>query len=302
MAAMVYLNAFFSSNFFGQLVCIFLLGSSVFFLALIVPRFCFFAQCKWKSIAFLKRYGEYSHPISLYVSANFGEKFRDESHPFVSVYLTASEALRSCLNAIGISDEDMMTWKKGVHFGPALTPAALSMIRARTEAEMQTKILDLEKYLSFFSSCANIAPSIGLLGTVDGIMRAFWSMYTSNTSNALVQTVAPGISSALLTTVIGLIVSIPASIAFNFLVEKIRNQSTALENFTDNLLSDIERFHSSATPQQPTAAVQPIVIQTQPAYAAQPVYPAQPAYGTPAGSEPLTLSEPPPPPDRRLFY
>ena len=55
--------------------------------------------------------------------------------------------------------------------------------------------------------------------------------------------VAPGISSALLTTVVGLLIAIPASWGYNVLSDRVRSTSVKVRNFTDQLVADIARHH-----------------------------------------------------------
>lgn len=73
---------------------------------------------------------------------------------------------------------------------------------------------DLERYLNFLATLGSNAPYIGLLGTVMGIMKAFYDLSVS--SEAGQQTVMAGISAALVATAAGLVVAIPAVLAYNY--------------------------------------------------------------------------------------
>ena len=64
------------------------------------------------------------------------------------------------------------------------------------------------------------------------------------TATASLQAVAPGVSGALLTTVVGLVVALPSSIGYNYLVARIRKLTIAMERFEQELLSDIELHYS----------------------------------------------------------
>ena len=83
------------------------------------------------------------------------------------------------------------------------------------------------------------APFLGLLGTVWGVMDAFKAMAV--TGSVMLSEVAPGISGALLTTVVGLLVALPSLIGYNLLSSEIRRMSVAMENFSDELVKDLER-------------------------------------------------------------
>jgi len=89
-----------------------------------------------------------------------------------------------------------------------------------TENSLETLILHNESYLSLLSSCAAVGPLLGLFGTVWGLVHAF--LRISETQVADIATVAPGIAEALITTLAGLIVAIPALIMFNYLQVKAR--------------------------------------------------------------------------------
>ncbi len=99
--------------------------------------------------------------------------------------------------------------------------------------------------LSFLATCANASPFIGLFGTVWGIMHAFHSIGLSQ--SAALATVAPGISEALVTTAIGLVVAIPATIAYNYLLAKLGEVETEMVNFAGAFLNRIEREVSWAS-------------------------------------------------------
>ncbi len=72
-------------------------------------------------------------------------------------------------------------------------------------------------------------------------MEAFGSMGSSG--SALLADVAPGISGALLTTVVGLLVALPSSIGYNLLSDRIRRLTVMMDNFAQELVGDLERVH-----------------------------------------------------------
>jgi biopolymer transport protein TolQ len=103
----------------------------------------------------------------------------------------------------------------------------------------------LSSSLSFLATCANAAPFIGLFGTVWGIMHAFHSIGLSQ--SAALATVAPGISEALVATGIGLMVAIPATIAYNYLLALLGEVETELVNYAGAFLNRVEREVSWAS-------------------------------------------------------
>jgi len=89
------------------------------------------------------------------------------------------------------------------------------------------------------ATAATISPLLGLLGTVWGVFHSFHSMGTAG--NLSLQTVAPGISEALLTTVVGLMVAIPAYVAHNAILSHVRRIEQDLESFAGQVLNRFER-------------------------------------------------------------
>jgi biopolymer transport protein ExbB/TolQ len=75
-------------------------------------------------------------------------------------------------------------------------------------------------FIPLLSTCAMVAPLLGLFGTIWGLVHAFLSI--AERHNADITTVAPGIAEALITTLAGLIVAIPAQIMYNVMVSRIR--------------------------------------------------------------------------------
>lgn len=108
------------------------------------------------------------------------------------------------------------------------------------DASMGEQIIELERGLDFLSVIATIAPFLGLLGTVWGIMVSFRKMTQSG--SATISTVAPGISVALITTVAGLLVAIPAAIYFSYFRRKVNNELVLMEKFGKQMLSNIRRL------------------------------------------------------------
>jgi biopolymer transport protein TolQ len=95
------------------------------------------------------------------------------------------------------------------------------------------------RMVPFLATTGNTAPFIGLFGTVWGIMSSFHGIGLKG--SASLATVAPGISEALVATAAGLAAAIPAVIAFNHFMQKIRILESELHNFSADFLNIIER-------------------------------------------------------------
>jgi biopolymer transport protein TolQ len=109
-----------------------------------------------------------------------------------------------------------------------------SLIRAsRIEAAR------LSRFVPFLATTAAAAPFIGLFGTVWGIMEAFGNI--GATGSTSITAVAPGISEALINTAAGLFAAIPAMLAYNHFVQKLRSARGEMEDFTLEFLNLTER-------------------------------------------------------------
>jgi biopolymer transport protein TolQ len=97
----------------------------------------------------------------------------------------------------------------------------------------------LSKYVPFLATCAAATPFIGLFGTVWGIMGAFGTI--GATGSTSITAVAPGISEALINTAAGLFAAIPALLAYNHFVARLRQARGEMEDFTLEFLNLTER-------------------------------------------------------------
>ena len=88
---------------------------------------------------------------------------------------------------------------------------------------IQSHIQILESRVSILGTVASVAPFVGLLGTVIGIIRSFQAVASTSAGGA--SAVALGISEALIGTAAGLVVAIPALLAYNYFVNRLRHLS-----------------------------------------------------------------------------
>lgn len=115
-----------------------------------------------------------------------------------------------------------------------LTNIERSMRRAAA-----AELTSLEALIPFLATCGSTAPFIGLLGTVIGIMTSFQDIGAMG--NANLATVAPGIGGALVATAFGLFAAIPAVIAYNYFLTKIRVLDIEMQNFSSDFLNIVKR-------------------------------------------------------------
>ena len=104
---------------------------------------------------------------------------------------------------------------------------------------INTEMTRMTQMVPFLATTGNTTPFIGLFGTVWGIMNSFSGIGQSGSASLAV--VAPGISEALVATAAGLAAAIPAVIAFNFFMNKIRVVESEMQSFSADFLNIIER-------------------------------------------------------------
>jgi biopolymer transport protein TolQ len=97
----------------------------------------------------------------------------------------------------------------------------------------------LQSSLAFLSITTMVAPFLGLLGTVQGVLGTFLSL--RGTQIPTLQTIAPGISDALITTVMGLVVAIPAALFYNYFVGRARDLESEMDRFASELTGIMRR-------------------------------------------------------------
>ncbi|HSC24807.1 MAG TPA: MotA/TolQ/ExbB proton channel family protein [Candidatus Babeliales bacterium] len=115
-----------------------------------------------------------------------------------------------------------------------ITDNEWELLERNIENSVETILLHNEEYLTLLSSSAAVAPLLGLFGTVWGLVHSF--MRISETQVADITTIAPGIAEALITTLAGLIIAIPALIMFNYLHTKTRSLEHSLILLADRVI------------------------------------------------------------------
>lgn len=112
----------------------------------------------------------------------------------------------------------------------------LGMLRRGVERSGAAVVQELERPLGWLATFASVAPFLGLLGTVWGIMNSFLQLGVQG--SATLDAVGPGIAEALITTVCGLGVAIPSVVGYNALVRQAREQESEVRRFA-SVLADV---------------------------------------------------------------
>jgi biopolymer transport protein ExbB len=116
-----------------------------------------------------------------------------------------------------------------------LTDEALNVLRARLDAAVVREGQKLNRNMVLLTIAISGGPFLGLLGTVLGVMITF--AVIAATGDVNINSIAPGISGALLATVAGLAVAIPALFGYNYLLTQIKDLTAEMRVFTDEFLA-----------------------------------------------------------------
>ena len=114
-----------------------------------------------------------------------------------------------------------------------------AMVSEHLESAFLGLVSSFDKGVFFLAMMSSIAPFLGLLGTVWGIMNAFFAI--GNQGSASLPVVAPGIAEALITTIMGLAVAIPALYFYNYFNHKIERIENEMEEFKDIMFVRLKR-------------------------------------------------------------
>jgi len=124
-----------------------------------------------------------------------------------------------------------------------LTPARLERLDRALIKASNGEISKLERMMSFLATTGSVTPFIGLFGTVWGIMNSFNRIGITRAASLTI--VAPGIAEALIATAAGLFAAVPAVIAYNYYLHRIKDLITVMEDFSLEFLNIAEKLYGS---------------------------------------------------------
>ncbi len=119
-----------------------------------------------------------------------------------------------------------------------ISVASFEAVKVVMEEASSAEAMALEKGMIVLSTAVAGGPFIGLLGTVWGVMETFAGI--ASAGSASLTAMAPGVAGALICTVIGLLVAIPAMFSYNFMVTTIRAITQELDGFASRYANQIE--------------------------------------------------------------
>lgn len=162
-----------------------------------------------------------------------------EQSPFANVFRALKEKTMEILGKNHFFAED----KNHVH----LSRTDLELVESFALTFISVESKRLEKNLFILSMTMTLAPFLGLLGTVWGILVTFAELHSGGSAGSNT-VILGGLSTALATTVLGLVIAIPALIANNFLKNTTRELSSDMEDFLYQTLATLEIQYRKVDP------------------------------------------------------
>lgn len=157
---------------------------------------------------------------------------RLQRSPIYRLYALGLQELRVRFDAQALAARD-----------PALNAASTDAIRAALDAASLKETQSLNRGIVLLTIAIAGGPFLGLLGTVVGVMITFAAIAAAGDVN--VNAIAPGIAAALVATVAGLAVAIPALFGYNWLAAQIKNASSDIHVFVDRFLTRSAEVYSA---------------------------------------------------------
>jgi biopolymer transport protein TolQ len=205
------------ASFVVQLVMLLLLVMSLVGWYVIGFKVLFIARATRESDSFLEAFWRSKDIDAIYATAQ-GYPYSPVSKLFIAGYTELSK-LQGGTSAD--RDGDLENVERAL---------GKAQVRATTQ---------LESMVPFLATTGSAAPFIGLFGTVWGIMNSFKAIGAMK--SASVANVAPGIAEALIATAIGLVAAIPAVMAYNYFLRRIRVLTSEMETFSKDFLNIVRR-------------------------------------------------------------
>ena len=225
----LFITAYVQSDWFGKGIFWGLFILSVLCWSILIHKIWIFLQMRRLSTEFYALFSD-KDPLNLPFQGMGKGRILEIPHPFFEIYKSLKQ---KTLQIIG---RNHLYAVEGPVF---LCEADISLIEAQvfTTLAKQAKVID--KNLFVLSTIAALGPFLGLLGTVWGILLTFsqLNMRGFSSSNGLM---LAALSMALATTVIGLVVAIPALVGYNYLKNAGREYRHEMEDFSQLLLSAVE--------------------------------------------------------------
>ena len=214
----------------AKTILLILFIGSIFSWTVMITKIRVLRLAKRQRDHFLQNFRQERQPLKLYT-----ERIRFDGTPIFNVYRAGCKELTFQL--LGSADVDE-TFKARLDIAQRISPAQMRVVTSAMERAVGESALRLESQMILLATAVSGAPFLGLLGTVWGVMETFGDVAAAGSAN--LTAMAPGVSAALITTVTGLLVAIPAMFGYNYLVTTVRAMVVQLDNFAAELASEFE--------------------------------------------------------------
>lgn len=216
----------------GLVICCILVLLSSISWAIMITKLFVVMRARSQAKKFMREFRSSRHPLEMFAD----QAWYGAAPPF-GVYHAASRELTYHL--LGTPEVDS-TFRARLQNAERITPSQMDAVTTAMERAVGEMVEKLEARMSFLATAVSGAPFLGLLGTVWGVMDTFGGVAAAD-GVATLKTMAPGVSAALVTTVVALLVAIPAMFGYNYLVSGIRSLISQLDNFAAELSNALHR-------------------------------------------------------------
>ncbi len=228
-----FIEAYLLSDTLGKLIFICLILLSICSWIILIYKIWIISMARRNSGQFQKDFeSQKNSPLTVNCNLPSGQK---EHNSFLSLYTVFRKQSIEMLNKnrlFGTSSDKSQDFSH-------LSATDIDVIESQLTSTIATQTKHLESHLYILSTIVSLAPFLGLLGTVWGILTTFSELQVHNGGGAH-QMVLGGLSMALATTVLGLLDAIPALIGYNYLKNTISNFETEMSSFAMEILTTIE--------------------------------------------------------------
>jgi biopolymer transport protein TolQ len=160
-------------------------------------------------------------------------------HPLTVLFLSLKHKTVEVLNKNHFFAAEAAKTNKTSRVDVYLSPADLELVESHGLMAISSQMKKMEKNVFVLSTIVTLAPFLGLLGTVWGILITFSALQGGASANSN-SVILGGLSTALVTTVLGLVIAIPALVAYNYLRNTLKDLSSDMEDFLYLALSTLE--------------------------------------------------------------
>ena len=237
-----FFEAYSQSDLLGKLIFLALYALSICSWTVLIYKIWITYQAKKHAFRFHEAFQlQKFNPLSLDCDSLNKKK---TINPFLDLYQVLKKQCLEVLTKNRHFSKLQLNESTNPSLNQSASPSYLSLsdidfVASHLSTHVAQQVKDLEKYLYILSTTVSLAPFLGLLGTVWGILTTFSEMQ-AQTAGSTHQMVLGGLSLALATTVLGLLDAIPALIGYNYLKNSIRDFATEMEGFSNEILAAVE--------------------------------------------------------------